>query len=288
MAGGGDGRLLGLSLDEADVEMGGDGGAAAEAAAIEALLAPLVAFVHSAARPPLSEALLFSPSLREGGALAEGAPPIAAVRRLIGACRGRLVAADERCASLASLAKSLPSATAQQLRGTFASLSDELLAADSTPLALASRTGGLDSLRPPPRHLDQPQLARCTEALAVACTARATAAAATHLASLERALHLLLQHLSSWAQPPEPAALQPAAPLTHAAAAAVARAPRALRAAAKRGDPSAPGEPSLAVCLSSLLQLAPAAAFARHEAQLALVHALARKALDLLSGEPVL
>lgn len=126
------------------------------------------------------------------------------------------------------------------------------------------------------------------QALAVACTARATAAAATHLASLERALHLLLQHLSSWAQPPEPAALQPAAPLTHAAAAAVARAPRALRAAAKRGDPSAPGEPSLAVCLSSLLQLAPAAAFARHEAQLALVHALARKALDLLSGEPVL
>ena len=241
----------GFSMDDEDDDMGvgAAGAAAAEAAATEELLAALLAFVHGAARPPLSATLPFGPALREGGALSGGAPPLSALRRVLDACAARLSAADARHAALAELAAALPAATAQQLRQTFGSLAAEL--------------GGGAGVGAPPDHFDQPQLARCTDALAAAGMARATGRAKLHLGCLEQALLLLHQHLASWAGGGIPPAEL-----------------RELRAGARRGGGGA--APPLTAALSALLRLAPSRAFAQHEEQLVLVCALARKSLELL------
>ena len=232
--------------------------AATEAASIENVLGQLLSFVHAGARPPLSTHLLFAPSLREGGALAPSAPPVAALCRLLDASRNRLIAADESVARLDALGGMLPSLTAQKLRQILASLAD-------------MAGGAVATAGPPPAHFDQPQLARCASALVASATVRESERAVLHLGCLERTLLLLHQHLVSW----NSSADQGEIPPTEL---------RELRNQARRGAPSrGASSQSLSAMLTALLQQTPSRALTRHEEQLALVSALARKCLELLN-----
>lgn len=246
-------HALSLRLDDG----AGGGGAAAEAAAAGDALAALMAFVHAAARPPLGEALLFAPTLRESGPLAGPVPPAACLQPVLDVCAVMLAAAEERHAALEALGAALPAATAQRLRHEFAALADEAAAA------------GADPPPPPPPHFDQPQLARCTASLVSSAIAAVRERAALLLGCLEQALLLLHQHLDCWAA--DDGGLPPAQL-------------RELRAVARRGPQAGRGGASaLTAALAALLRLAPARVFERHEERLALVRALARKCLEMLT-----